>query len=138
MTDRQRIAVRVATIAIAVGFLAYAGIKTKRWLDPYNGRDFDRVVWDGDPGGYDRAAMCTDIIERQLTPGMTLSSIADLLGDSYREWDRSRFSGDDQTPGARTILYDVGPCSWIGYDDAFLFLHLDADDRLVSANVYGH
>ncbi|MCO8121537.1 hypothetical protein NHH03_07305 [Stieleria sp. TO1_6] len=125
-------------LVFASGLLAYAAVETKRWLDPYDGLHFDPVIWKADPGGDQRAAMCADIIGRQLTPGMTLSSISDLLGDSYEQRDRSHFVDGDQMPGVRTVSYWVGPCSWIGYDDAFLFLNLDAEDRLVSATVYGY
>ena len=136
--DRNRIAFRIVSIAIVVAMLAYGAITAKRWLDPYDGRGFDRIVWDADPGGAERAAMCTDIIERHLRPGMTLDQISELLGDTYADVDRSRFRDSDQMPGVRTVSYWVGPCSWIGYDDAFLYVNIDGEDRLVSAIVYGY
>ena len=138
MTRLNRNICRIVTTTAAVAVLAYIGIATKRWLDPYDGRDFDRVVWHADPGGHDRAAMCTDIIERHLRPGMTFDRITDLLGQSFWERDRSHLADGEQMAVVRAVSYSVGSCSWIGYDDAFLYVNLDADDKLVSATVYGY
>ncbi|QDT06534.1 hypothetical protein K227x_49440 [Rubripirellula lacrimiformis] len=138
MSNRNRNVFKIVTITIMVTGLAYIGIEAKRWIDPHDGRDFDRLVWEADPGGYERAAMCTDIIDRHLQPNMTLDQISDLLGDSFTDRDRSHFQDGGQMPGVRTIAYWVGPCSWIGYDDAFLFVNLDENNQLVSASVYGY
>jgi hypothetical protein len=138
MLSRKRPALLIAAVASVIVILAYVGSEAKRWIDPYDGRDFDRLAWDADPGGYERASMCADIIDRHLQPNMSLDQISKLLGDSFTDRDRSHFHDGDQMPGVRTISYWVGPCSWIGYDDAFLFVNLDENDRLVSARVYGY
>jgi hypothetical protein len=75
---------------------------------------------------------------RQVTPGLLESQVVALLGppEGIRTGEDD---GGHKLKGTRTYWYGLGSWSeYNGFDDAYLYVHLDASDRVVVAEVTGY
>jgi hypothetical protein len=108
-------------------------------LDPFDNRRFSQEVWRA-AGKYDpdeRARMSRDIIRRVVLPGMPETQVVDLLGPPQRVRDTRC---PDNAPLADRRLYEYGIGSWTfqRMDDAFLFVHIGPDDRVLQVEICGY
>jgi outer membrane protein assembly factor BamE (lipoprotein component of BamABCDE complex) len=102
-------------------------------LDPFDNRRFSVSAWK-EAEGQQRARMSEDLIAHHLPPGMTEQQVVALLGQP---------EGVDLGPTEKRIakryyVYYIGNWSLQEMDDAYLYVHLDANDRVVKAEIYGY
>jgi len=81
--------------------------------------------------------MARSAIRRHLTVGLAEPQVVALLGkpDEIRNVEDP---GGHKLPGSQTYSYYLGSWSVYGFDDAFLYVHLDAAGRILSAEVNGY
>lgn len=77
--------------------------------------------------------MARDLIKHHLLPGLTGEQVIALVGDP----DQVR-AEDQRLVGKKLYTYSVGHWSFHGMDAAYVYVHLDADNRVVKAEVYGY
>ena len=103
-------------------------------LDPFDNRSFTPAAWrTADRDG--RARMCRDLVSRHLIAGTAEPQVVALLGKPagvYKAGER------DHLVGAQTYVYSIGNWSFQGMDDAFLYVHLDANGRVIYGEIYGY
>jgi hypothetical protein len=137
----------VVAFASGVGLVTYGCFLLERWLDPFEARQFDAASWAGsDWKG--RAAMARDAI-RHLPAGTPEADVVQLLGKPGYVIETKklvglvsgpplpRFSGSAPAGSVRTYSYGLGSWGWAGYDDTFLWVHVDGEGRVVAAVVGG-
>lgn len=127
----------VGSIALAVAAI-YALFGNP--LDPFDNRRFSPFEWRAADSAFTkgmRAPMCRDIIRRVVRPGMSEKQVVELLGPPERVRDR-RGPGGDPSPDRRIYEYGVGSWTFYGMDDAFLYVHIDPSDHVVTAEIYGY
>lgn len=82
--------------------------------------------------------MAGDAIRGHLRSGMAKAKVQQLLGPGQEQF---RIQGIDSygnpMPGDHTWYYYLGSWSVYGLDDAFLYVHFDADGHVVSAEIDG-
>lgn len=122
-----------------LGTLYVSLLLLDRYLDPFDDEPFDRSAWmSGTPK--DRAKMGHDVIAKHIRRGMVQGEISDLLGkpNQINSHVGNRIDGfGNRLKGVKTYIYGLGSWSLYGLDDAFLYVHFDEDDRVVSADVAG-
>jgi hypothetical protein len=109
-------------------------------LDPFDNRRFSPEAWREAGARFDRdarARMCRDIIKRVVRPGTPEKQVVALLGPPERIRNR-RGPGGDPLPGRRIYEYSIGSWTLQRMDDAFLYVHIDASDQVVMAEIYGY
>lgn len=118
-----------------------------RWLDPFEARRFDRHEWAA-AGPEERAAMARDAI-RHVPPGLPEAEIPALLGrcsvhetrrltGTAMRGARLPYYGGTAPPGAvRTYSCYLGSWSTLYYDDAFLWVHVGEDGKVIAAVIGG-
>jgi hypothetical protein len=103
-------------------------------FDPFDNRRFTPAEW-READNYSRARMARSLIRRHLRSGTPEGEVVALLGepeivgspgDLYRP----------KTPGIKVLVWGLGSWSPI-YDDAFLYVHIDATGRVSRAEVDG-
>jgi len=123
----------LGVVSGAVGFLAL-----DRYLDPFDDRPFNTVVWAAaDAQG--RGPMARDAA-RHVLPGTTAGRVRELLGEPTEmvssdldKWGRRR-------KGATRWSYWLGCWSglgWYGFDSADLDVYFDLQGRVVETEIYG-
>jgi hypothetical protein len=75
--------------------------------------------------------MCRDIIKRVIRPGMTEQQVVSLLVTR-------RGPGGEPLPNRRIYEYSIGSWTLQRMDDAFLYVHIDPSDHVVTAEIYGY
>lgn len=93
-------------------------------MDPFDGRRFTREEWRV-ADHQRRGLMCRSLITYHLKAGMGKPELLDLLGAP---------DGIDKK-GSHTYEYDIGSWPMQGMDDAYLYVYLDWDDRVVRAEI---
>ncbi len=102
-------------------------------LDPFDDQRFTAARWHGsDPES--RAPIARSVARRHLTPGLSSTQVLALVGQPDNVYGR----GDDRTRGDQTYSYYLGNWSLYGFDDAFLYVHLDAQGKVITAEVTGY
>ena len=125
---------RWLAIAVALPVVVYALFGNP--LDPFDNRRFSPRAWR--EAKYEaRARMCRDIIRRVIRPGMTEQHVVELLGPPERVRDR-RGPGGEPIPNRRIYEYAIGSWTFQRMDDAFLYVHIDPSDHVVTAEIYGY
>lgn len=123
-------AVLLVGTGVAVGFLK--GPPT--WIDPFAARAFSAPAWaTATPEG--RASMARDVIRRlpKCTPE---TQVVALLGKPSQVVPPGE--GGNHAVGARAYKYFIGCWEYRGMDSAFVYVHLDANDRVIKADIYGY
>ena len=114
--------------------LAYAIII---WVDPFNDRQFSTRDWAvAEPE--ERARVASDLTDRVLERGMSIDAIKNLLGPPDSTLTGDIDAGGNKLHSNQTLSYYLGSWSGFGYDDAFLYLHVDRSGTLVKSQVTGY
>lgn len=106
-------------------------------FDPYDDRSFNSASWiDGNE--VVRTSMARSAA-RAIKTGDTSNVVAQLLGEP--DWTNtvkvSVFGERFPDGTARTWGYRLNPSQLHGYDDAYLYVHLDASDFVIEAQLGG-
>lgn len=134
----SRLAHIALLLAVISGAAVYAFIGNP--LDPFDNCRFSAEKWRAATREYDvdtRAKMARDLSERLIRPGSSESEVVALLGapDHVEE---GKDPGDMRSSGARFYKYDLGSFPWYGFDDAYLYVDLDSQDRVVACKIDGY
>lgn len=81
--------------------------------------------------------MARDVV-RRLTPGMTEAQVVAMLGKPEEVVLANRDAGGNHVLGPRAYTYYLGGWSMRGMDSAFVFVHLDANDRVIKSEIDGY
>jgi hypothetical protein len=126
--------------ATLVGFVVVAVvvIALDRETDPFDNQQFDPAVWAA--GDHEvRMAMARDAARR--TPaGMSEAEVVNLLGKPDTVEESRRLTASAPARAVQTYSYYLGSShlsSLRGLDDAFLWVHLGNDGRVVAAVIGG-
>jgi hypothetical protein len=109
-------------------------------FDPFDNRRFSPEAWREAGARFDRdarAPMCRDITKRVVRPGMSERQVVALLGPPELVRDR-RGPGGTLLSDRRIYQYSIGSWTWQRMDDAFLYVHIDASDHVLTAEIYGY
>lgn len=98
-------------------------------------RRFDAVAW-AEGHTRTRAAMARDAI-RHLPPGTPEEKLLSLLGDmaSVDRHDPPRSVSAFASPAVRTYAYHLGRVQRSEFGNAFLLVHIDADGKVILAEI---
>jgi hypothetical protein len=112
-----------------------------RFLDPFDDASFNRSDWMSSTQEQ-RAKMARDVITKHVRRGVALEEIVALLGKpdethNIRVRGRRVDQYGNRLHGVTTYAYYLGSWSSYGFDDAYLYIHFDGDDRVLSAEVTG-
>ena len=119
-----------------MGVVTFAGWFVVDLLDPFNDATFNAAAW-AKLDAQERAAMSRDLIQNHLPTGMSHAAVESLLGPPYRVIRRSD-AGGHRLPGVETYSYYIGSWSMYGFDDAFVYVHLDASGNVLSSEITGY
>jgi hypothetical protein len=122
----------LALLALAAGVYAWVGNP----LDPLDNRRFSSHAW-RKASAESRARMARDVVRRVIKLGASETEVAALLGQPDSVSDR-RGPGGAPLNGIHICEYRIGSWSCAGMDDAFVYIHLDASDRVVHTEIYGY
>jgi hypothetical protein len=131
-------------VVLIVGIILTAGIAAVvvvyclmgNPFDPFDDSRFSVEAWrSADPKS--RARMARDVIRHYLTPGTTEERVTSLVGKPD-EVIEGADAGGHWLPGARSYSYRLGSWSLYGFDDAFLYIHIDRAGKVIVAEVTGH
>ena len=106
------------------------------WWDPFNDARFDPKVWSR-VSPSERTPMARDLVSNHLRPGMVETQVKSLLGEPDTVWQSSDPRGN-RLPGHRTIAYSIGNASFHGFDDAFVYVHMNRQNRVIAAEINGY
>jgi hypothetical protein len=109
-------------------------------LDPFDNRRFSPEAWRDAGEHHDnhaRARMCGDLMNRVIRPGMSEKQVVTLLGSPYRVRD-TRCPDNAPLPDRRLYEYPIGSWTFHRMDDAFLFVHIDQTDHVITAEICGY
>lgn len=126
----------IAAIGAAIGLISGV-FDAGSYLDPFDDQPFLQSTW-ATTNSETRASMARDAI-KQLPIGMSAAQVRELLGETKPV---SRFSGAVDAYGNRLLYpetwsYYLGSWSLYGFDDGFLYVHLDADSEVASVEITG-
>ena len=107
------------------------------WSNPFNDARFEPGGWTGAASDEARAPMADDLVDNHLRKGMTRAEVVSLLG-APMVLTGDCDSGGNALPGSETLSYSLGSWCEFGYDDAYLYVHLDAAGRVMEAEVTGY
>ena len=104
-------------------------------LDPFDDQRFSsrRLQQISPSDGERRARMARSALQNHLTPGTTEAQVTAKFGPPDGISTGPEDDGGNKLPGVRTYVYMLGSWSGVGFDDAFLYVHLDARDRVIAA-----
>jgi hypothetical protein len=105
-------------------------------LDPFDDRRFSPGAWQK-ASADSRARMSRNVIRRVIKPGVVESEVVTLLGKPDSVSDR-RGPGGKVLTGIRIYEYRIGNWPLWRMDDAFVYVHLDTNDRVVKSEIYGY
>mgnify|MGYP001297361659 CR=1 FL=1 len=116
-------------VLLILGAIIVGGYSLFQTLDPFAGRQFDRVLWHHYAGNGDsdnpRASMVADI-KRDISTGTTRNQVMELLGEPDFEKSRSVFK------------YNLGMWSGFRIDYDSLDIHFDEYGQVVELRVVQH
>jgi hypothetical protein len=109
-------------------------------LDPFNDAAFEPLSWERD--FRNRLPMAADVIELATRGGMTRDAVTQLLGPPDNEYSGQAVdNGGNELRGARSLVYYLGSddlASLYGMDDVFVYIHLNDDSSVISAEIAGY
>ncbi len=112
-----------------VGAIFACGFGVSSLFNPFNDKLFDRVIW-LESKASERARMADNLIKTELRPGKRKAWVHELLGQPFHD----RKLGD----GRSLLTYHIGTWPIRGYDDTFVYIYFDANDRLLRSEISGH
>ncbi len=126
---------------MAAAGLTALSLAAIRSLDPFDDRPFHNEAW-ATADSQDRGPMARDAC-RHLPPGTLAADVRELLGEGTPVERDPRGAVD--VYGSRlehpdTWTYYLGGWSGLGpynFDSAFLYVHFDADGRVVATEITG-
>ena len=131
---RRRLGIIVVLCVLALPAAIYAVIGNP--LDPFDNRTFSAAAWrNGDREA--RARMARSAVRRHVVAGLSEQQLVALLGAPDDVLTTADPAGNS-LPGTRRYEYYLGSWSTYGFDDAFLYVHLDAANRVMSAEIDGY
>jgi hypothetical protein len=107
------------------------------WMYPFDGARFTTEAW-ADSRNDERAPMVLDLVTNHLPTGLSQQEVEKLLG-SPDKIITAPDSGGIRPLGVKTYVYKIG--SWThykGFDDAFVYVHLDEDGKVIKAEINGY
>jgi len=125
-------------LVASLAFLALAAVTwaVVDWLDPFNDAAFTTEGW-AKLDSQDRAPMSRDLIRNHLHPGASRAQIERLLGPPDDVLTGSD-SGGNRMRGTDTYAYCIGFWPVRGFDDTFVYVHLDAQGNVVASEINGY
>lgn len=106
-----------------------------RLVDPFYDRSFSRDAWVNGTV-HDRCSMASDAI-RHVPPGTTADAVGLLLGPASFVFPMDRaMSGEAGEPFTPRVTWSYF-LALGGSDSAYLYVHFDADKRVVEAELVG-
>lgn len=120
-------------IAFSVAMYAWVGNP----FDPLDDECFSTDAWRQASDRSLRGHMARDLVRHVIKAGLTEPQILALLG-------RPDYVGDQRGPrgrsltGTRTYIYGIGNWTWLSMDDAFVYVYLDVNQRVVQAEIHGY
>src|SRR5690349_10137453 len=117
---------------MGIVLLAAGAIALRRALDPFNKKTFSVAAWaSATPEA--RATMARDAADH-VSAGMTESQLIALLGKPDEVLlPGSGGAGTNHVLGARAYAYELGNWSMHGMDAAFVYVHFDANGRVIKS-----
>ena len=134
--NRRHIAILFAALLATAGSIVIGVIVLEKAIDPFDDEAFSAQVW-ATAGPESRAAMAEDAI-RCVPAGTTEMQVVGLLGKPEEIVLPNRGAGGNRVRGTRAYTYFLGNWSMHGMDSAFVFVHFDASDRVILAEIYGY
>ena len=123
-------ALLVVIALIGVGIVLW--ISLVRWWDPFDDDAFTPTAWVAD-----RAPTARDLVKNHLRLGTLRVQVESLLGRPD-EVVTGEDAGGTRVPGTETYKYSIGSWPMYGYDDAFVYVHLDANGNVIGAKIDGY
>lgn len=109
-----------------------------RLLDPFNDQAFEPELWaSAELGG--RVPMARGAIQR-IRPGMQESDVVKLLGKPDTIEESQRLTKSAPSSAVKTYSYYLGSSGLTclkGMDDAFVWVHVGLDGRVIKAVIGG-
>lgn len=135
MTHRRKInLVIVGTVLLFAVFVTAMYAPIGNPFDPFDDCSFTPAAWRAaNPRG--RASMCRDLISKHLIAGTSERQVVALLGNPDEVCKAVK---GHRCFGIQTYIYSIGSWSNQGMDDAFLYVHLDANDQVIFGEIYGY
>jgi len=130
----------VLAVCAAAGVLSL--VAASAWLlidrlDPFNDAPFTAIDWMNCRTDEARASMARDLVRNHLPKGMSEAEVVALLGEPG-VLQGGTDTGGNRVLGTKTYFYYIGTWSLQGFDDAFVYVHLDSDSKVISAEVTGY
>ncbi|PCJ56920.1 MAG: hypothetical protein COA79_17430 [Planctomycetota bacterium] len=110
-------------------------------INPFNEHKFDQKLWlqlSKNDKIQERGKMASDIISNQIKHNMSKVQVTDLIGIPTRTSNKSIDAGGNKFKGKSTLVYYIGHASSMGYDDAFMYIHLNKQDQVISSEINGY
>jgi hypothetical protein len=131
--NSRTLLVAVAAVVIAIALLqALVG-----WIDPYDNFRFVPNDWKTASPEV-RAQMSRNLVSNHLHTGMTKANLVSTLGEPDEILTGKTDAGANSLPGSETYSYYIGSWSAYGYDDAFVYIHLDSTGKVQRAEINGY
>jgi hypothetical protein len=125
--------IMVTLIALAAGGVVSL-IQLGMRLDPFNQETFVPAQWLARHREA-RARMARDLVRHHLPGGLPRTKVEALLGRPDEVLSGRVDAGGNRLLGASTYSYYLGS---VGYDTAFLYVHVDRNGNIVSAEITGY
>lgn len=136
----RRVVITFAGIAfLALAFIAiYSALTLRSYLDPFDDHPFDSVTWKSNTGRTEQARAAL----AQIRSGLSKTEVRNLLGEGNPV---TRHPGNVDQYGNRLRHPETWSYFLSGYrgdllnsfDDAFLYVHFDQDEKVVAAQIAG-
>ncbi len=129
---------RPAVWILAILALGSIGLLVQSWRSwPFDDLPFAADLWRA-ADSTTRARLADDAL-RHIAVGWSAKEIESLLGQPEKIIsDRRQDAGGNPLDGRVTYSYYLGSWSLVAWDDAFLYVNLDDDGRVVSTEVIGY
>ena len=121
----------IVTVLITLAGGTYALIGNP--IDSFDNRHFSPEAWRKATDAYDldaRARMCGDLMRHVIRVGDSEQRVMGLLGAPNRITD-GEGSIDHLATGTHFDEYSIGNWTFLGMDDAFLYVHFDHEGHVV-------
>jgi hypothetical protein len=122
----------LGTAVAAIGLFALVAIK--QYANPFDDLAFTTAAWAAADDNT-RAAMADDLVRNHLAGGLSRSQVRALIGSPDRTL---QSNASTRVLGAETDTYRIGSWSMQGMDDAFVYVHYDANGNVIEAEIYGY
>lgn len=122
-------------VAAVVTCLLVSLFTFSQWFDPFDDVGFDSEQWAtaSDEG---RAPMARDVVSR--VRGLNQQEVLDLLGEPGNRLNSGTDAGGHRLRGTEVFSYYIGSWSIHGMDDAFIYIHFDADGVAIHSEITGY